>query len=82
MNIREAALKAQKLGRGIARKSDGPRPKVFICTNLTKGIFVIPKSDPNRAYAGWMPTLDDLIATDWYVMGDEIKGLSNEIRYD
>jgi len=70
MNIREAALKAQKLGRGIARKSDGPRPKVFICTNLTKGIFVIPKSDPNRAYAGWMPTLDDLIATDWYVMGD------------
>lgn len=77
MNIREAALKAQKLGRGIARKSDGPRPKVFICTNLTKGIFVIPKSDPNRAYAGWMPTLDDLIATDWYVMGDEIKELSN-----
>ena len=77
MNIREAALKAQKLGRGIARKSDGPRPKVFICTNLTKGIFVIPKSDPNRAYAGWMPILDDLIATDWYVMGDEIKGLSN-----
>jgi len=70
-------LKAQKLGRGIARKSDGPRPKVFICTNLTKGIFVIPKSDPNRAYAGWMPTLDDLIATDWYVMGDEIKELSN-----
>lgn len=77
MNIREATLKAQKLGRGIARKSDGPRPKVFICTNLTKGIFVIPKSDPNRAYAGWMPTLDDLIATDWYVMGDEIKELSN-----
>lgn len=77
MNIREAALKAQKLGRGIARKSDGPRLKVFICTNLTKGIFVIPKSDPNRAYAGWMPTLDDLIATDWYVMGDEIKELSN-----
>lgn len=77
MNIREAALKAQKLGRGIARKSDGSRPKVFICTNLTKGIFVIPKSDPNRAYAGWMPTLDDLIATDWYVMGDEIKELSN-----
>lgn len=77
MNIREAVLKAQKLGRGIARKSDGPRPKVFICTNLTKGIFVIPKSDPNRAYAGWMPTLDDLIATDWYVMGDEIKELSN-----
>ena len=70
-------MKAQKLGRGIARKSDGPRPKVFICTNLTKGIFVIPKSDPNRAYAGWMPTLDDLIATDWYVMGDEIKELSN-----
>ena len=77
MNIREAALEAQKLGRGIARKSDGPRPKVFICTNLTKGIFVIPKSDPNRAYAGWMPTLEDLIATDWYVMGDEIKELSN-----
>ena len=40
MNIRDAALKAQKLGRGIARKSDGPRPTIFICTNLTKGIFV------------------------------------------
>ena len=77
MNIRDAALKAQKLGRGIARKSDGPRPAVFICTNLTKGIFVIPKSDPNKAYAGWMPTLEDLIATDWYVIGDQIKELSN-----
>ena len=67
MNIRDAALKAQKLGRGIARKSDGPRPTIFICTNLTKGIFVIPKNDTNKAYAGWMPNLEDLIATDWYV---------------
>ena len=77
MNIRDAALKAQKLGRGIARKSDGQRPAVFICTNLTTGIFVIPKSDPNKAYAGWMPTLEDLISTDWYVIGDQIKELSN-----
>ena len=67
MNIRDAVLKAQKLGRGIARKSDGPRPTIFICTNLTKGIFVIPKNDTNKAYAGWMPNLEDLIATDWYV---------------
>lgn len=67
MNIRDAALKAQKSGRGIARKSDGPRPTIFICTNLTKGIFVIPKNDTNKAYAGWMPNLEDLIATDWYV---------------
>ena len=67
MDIRDAALKAQKLGRGIARKSDGPRPTIFICTNLTKGIFVIPKNDTNKAYAGWMPNLEDLIATDWYV---------------
>lgn len=67
MNIRDAALKAKKSGRGIARKSDGPRPTVFICTNLTKGIFVIPKNDTNKAYAGWMPNLEDLIATDWYV---------------
>lgn len=67
MNIRDAALKAQKSGRGIARKSDGPRPTIFICTNLTKGIFVIPKNDINKAYAGWMPNLEDLIATDWYV---------------
>lgn len=67
MNIRDAALKAQKSGRGIARKSDGPRPTIFICTNLTKGIFVISKSDPSKAYAGWMPNLEDIIATDWYV---------------
>lgn len=67
MNIRDAALKAQKSGRGIARKSDGPRPTVFICTNLAKGIFVIPKNDPSKAYAGWMPNLEDIIATDWYV---------------
>ena len=67
MNIRDAALKAKKSGRGIARKSDGPRPTIFICTNLTKGIFVIPKNDTNKAYAGWMPNLEDLIATDWYV---------------
>ena len=67
MNIRDAALKAKKSGRGIARKSDGPRPTIFICTNLTKGIFVVPKNDTNKAYAGWMPNLEDLIATDWYV---------------
>ena len=67
MNIRDAVLKAQKLGRGIARKSDGPRPTIFICTNLTKGIFVVSKNDTNKAYAGWMPNLEDLIATDWYV---------------
>lgn len=67
MNIRDAVLKAQKLGRGIARKSDGPRPTIFICTNLTKGIFVVPKNDTNKAYAGWMPTLEDIVANDWYV---------------
>ena len=52
---------------GKLSKSDGPRPTIFICTNLTKGIFVVPKNDTNKAYAGWMPTLEDIVANDWYV---------------
>lgn len=41
MNIRDAALEAQKTGRGIARKSDGSRPAIFIGTNSSAGIIVL-----------------------------------------
>ncbi|WEV40322.1 hypothetical protein [Lactobacillus sp. ESL0681] len=70
MNIRDAALRAQKIGKGIARKSDGPRPTMFICTNSTAGIIVQPKFDETTISACWMPTLDYITANDWYVMGD------------
>ena len=77
MNIRDAALKAQKMGRGIARKSDRPRPTVFICTNSLAGIIVLSKLDKAIAEPCWMPTLDYITANDWYVMGDTTTKKSN-----
>ena len=77
MNIRDAALEAQKTGRGIARKSDGPRPTVFICTNSLAGIIVLSKLDKAIAEPCWMPTLDYITANDWYVMGDTTTEKSN-----
>lgn len=68
MNIRNVTRKAQKSGQGIARKSDGLQPTVFIWSNLTKLILAIPKSNPDRAYSECKSTLENIIATDWYVL--------------
>lgn len=77
MNIRDAALEAQKMGRGIARKSNKPRPTIFICTNPLAGIIVLSKLDKAVAEPCSMPTLDYITANDWYVMGDTTTEKSN-----
>ena len=41
MNIREACLKAKKDGRGITRKSYGPRPSIYLPTNTTACVLII-----------------------------------------
>ncbi|MFT9005523.1 MAG: hypothetical protein ABF991_12585 [Liquorilactobacillus hordei] len=67
MNISEAAKQAQKEGRGIARHRDDPRPPMFIATNTTAGVIILP--DYKNANINWQPTLDDLVANDWFVTG-------------
>lgn len=68
MTIRDAALEAQKTGRGIARKSDGTRPVIFIGTNTTSCCLMLAP-DNETITPRWEPTLDDITATDWYVIG-------------
>lgn len=65
MVISEAIKRAIKKGQGIARKSDGPRPPIFIPTNTDGCVLVLV--DHNHIYQRWNPTLDDLSADDWYV---------------
>ena len=67
MNIRDAALETQKTGRGIARKSDGFRPAIFIETNTTE-CFLILSPDYKTKTPRWEPNLDDITANDWYVI--------------
>lgn len=67
MNIQEACRKAQKEGRGIARHKDEPRPIMFIPTNTNAGVIILP--DYDHAEIHWQPSLDDLTANDWFVIG-------------
>lgn len=68
MTIRDAVLEAHKQGRGIARKSDGTRPAIFIGTNTTE-CFLILSPDYKTITPKWEPNLDDITANDWYVIG-------------
>lgn len=64
MNIQTALNEAIKKGRGIARHKDDPHPKVLIATNTQAGTIV---TDYNSAFVKWEPTLEELVASDWYV---------------
>ncbi|MCG0733320.1 hypothetical protein IMAU60055_02450 [Lactiplantibacillus plantarum] len=67
MKISKAIKEAQKNGRGIARHGNEPRPIMLIPTNTTAGIIAV--TSKNQAVVRWEPTLNDLIATDWFVFG-------------
>lgn len=70
MTIRDAALEAQKTGRGIARKSNGERPMIIIPTNTPNCCIITDYAARERNLVPrWEPTLDDITATDWYVIG-------------
>lgn len=66
MNIRDAALEAQKTGRGVARKSDGSRPAIFIGTNTSECFLIVGSS--KSITPRWEPYLEDIIADDWCVI--------------
>ncbi|MFT8823670.1 hypothetical protein [Liquorilactobacillus satsumensis] len=67
MTISEACKQAQKEGRGIARRKGEPRAPEFVPTNTTAGIIILP--DYKTALINWQPSLDDLVADDWFVTG-------------
>lgn len=69
MNLRDACLKAKKEGRGITRKSYGQRSPIYLPTNTTACVLIIPLSEGQFKTKRWNPNLDDLIAEDWYVYG-------------
>ncbi|AYC70872.1 Thoeris anti-defense Tad2 family protein [Lactiplantibacillus plantarum] len=66
MELRKAIRMAQKNGRGIARRSQFPRPIWFIPTNTTEKIIVV---GAHGLSSKWEPSADDLIAKDWIVYG-------------
>lgn len=68
MNIRNAAIQAHKEGKGIARMSDGTRPLIFIGTNTTNRFLILHRNDVDVS-TRWTPSLDDITAKDWYVIG-------------
>lgn len=67
MNIKDACELAQKEGRGITRKSYGPRPMILIPTNTNSCVLIVPFESGSFKTKRWNPKLDDLIANDWYV---------------
>lgn len=67
MNITEAVLEAEKVGRGITRKKWGHNPLCLVATNTTGGFLIVYSND--RITQKWQPLKEDLIATDWYVYG-------------
>lgn len=69
MNIRDAAIKARKEGRGITRKSWGTRSTLILPTNTTAGFIGIEFKKEAPIQREWRPLEKDIIATDWYVYG-------------
>lgn len=69
MDIREACLKAQRVGKGITRKSYGSRPLVLLPTNTENCVIMIPSNNNEFKAVRWDPSADDLLAEDWYVYG-------------
>lgn len=67
MNIHDAALEAKETGRGFTRVSFGENAPYFIATNTTDGIIV--SDNTKKLVARWQPTLEDIVADDWYVYG-------------
>lgn len=67
MKLEKAVRIAQKNGQGIARHKDDPRPCIYIPTNTSAGIIVLPNHQ--QAFVRWAPSLDDLTAKDWFVIG-------------
>lgn len=68
MTIAEACKKAKKEGRGITRKSYGPRPIMLLPTNTDNCVMMIPFHEEAFITKRWNPKLDDLMAEDWYVI--------------
>ncbi|WP_087843037.1 Thoeris anti-defense Tad2 family protein [Lactiplantibacillus plantarum] len=66
MKISKAIKEAQKSGRGIARRSQFPRPIWLIPTNTTERILMVTKDGLSSR---WEPSTDDLTAKDWIVYG-------------
>lgn len=69
MNIREAAIKANQQGRGMARRSWPRRTRIVIPTNTSAYIVGVPFKRSASIQREWRPRLNDLVATDWYVSG-------------
>lgn len=67
MKISKAIVLANKEGRGIARRSQFPRPVWFIPTNTTTGMIVVTNKDDLTPR--WEPKIGDLTADDWVVYG-------------
>lgn len=69
MNIREAALAANRQGKGMARRSWPQGHSRVMATNTSACIIGIPDKRSTPIRREWRPRLNDLIATDWYISG-------------
>lgn len=81
MNIQEAAMKAQRIGAGIARRDWGPLMYIVPTDTSACCLYIHDISAKRAAIPRWNPSLSDLIATDWIVAGgDRSKELGQEIQ--
>lgn len=69
MTIREAALAANRQGKSMARRSWPQGHRRMMATNTTACIIGIPEKRSAPILREWRPTLNDLVATDWYISG-------------
>lgn len=67
MRIDKAIKRAMCEGKGIRRKKGIPAKGILLPTNTPAGIIMIPFKKTEPILWGWIPTLDDLLAKDWFV---------------
>lgn len=67
MNIRKAALEANRKGKSMSRRSWQDGHRGLIPTNTYGFVIGIPYNRTDPILQEWNPSLDDLVATDWYI---------------
>jgi len=69
LNIRKAILKAQAKQKGITRQKWMPGGVRLIPTNTSCCFIIIPPNEKENIGRRWNPTVEDILANDWYVIG-------------
>lgn len=69
MDIKAAILKAQETQKGITREEWMPGGIILIPTNTSNCFIIIPLNKGEVIGRRWNPKAEDILATDWRVIG-------------